>query len=283
MRLANLAGRSTIVTDDGIIDVAAASKGAFSPSIEKCLLQLERLRDWYLATEPKPTEAMASDDLFGDRRLGPISPAPSQLFAVGLNYRLHAKEMEMDLPEHPIIFAKFASSLSGPYDDLPLPGPTTDFEAELVVVIGAAARRVDEAHALEVVAGYCVGQDYSERTIQVRGPSAQFSLSKSFQNFSPTGPWLTTTDEVPDPNALAIRCSVNDVLFQDSNTHDMVFSVPQIISYLSSFVELRPGDLIFTGSPHGVGKGHNPPVFLKPGDRITTEIAGLGRLENLAT
>lgn len=282
MRLANLAGRSTIVTDEGLIDVAASSKGAFSPSIEKCLLQLDRLRDWYLNASPKPTEKASIDELVGDPRFGPVSPTPSQVFAVGLNYRHHALEMGMELPEHPMVFTKFASSLCGPYDELPIPGTTTDFEAELVVVIGKAAREVSESSAMEVVAGYCVGQDYSERTIQVRGPSAQYSLSKSFKNFSPIGPWLTTLDEIDQPFDLAIRCSVNDVLYQDSRTSDMIFNVAAIVSYLSTFVELRPGDLVFTGSPHGVGKGQNPPFFLKPGDRVVTEIGTLGRLANVA-
>lgn len=280
MRLANLAGRSTLVTPEGLVDVAAASRGAFSPSLERCLLQLDQLKAWYEATAPAVDERVAPEGLYGDRRLGPVVSAPSQVFAVGLNYRDHAEEMGMTLPEAPLVFAKFASSLCGPSDEVPAPSATTDFEAELVVVIGARARDLDPESALGAVAGYCVGQDISERTLQRSGPTPQFSLAKSHRNFSPIGPWLTTADEVVDPNALAVRCAVNGVTYQDGRTSDMVFSVAEILSYLSSIVELRPGDLVFTGSPHGVGQSQDPPRFLAPGDRLVTEIEGLGRLEN---
>ena len=137
-------------------------------------------------------------------------------------------------------------------------------------------------HALDAVAGYRVGQDFSERTLQMRGVSPQFSLGKSHRNFTPVGPWLTTADEISDPNELKITCDVNDVQYQNSTTGDMVFRVAEIVSYLSTVVELRPGDFIFTGSPHGVGQGQTPPLFLKPGDRIVTDIERLGRIENVA-
>ena len=139
---------------------------------------------------------------------------------------------------------------------------------------------VDEA--LSIVAGYCVGQDYSERTLQLKGTPAQFSIGKSFKNFAPVGPWLTTSDEIAHPHELRISSRVNDTTYQDSNTSDMVFNVAELISYLSSVCELRPGDLMFTGSPHGVGQGQSPPVFLCPGDSIVTTIEGLGRIRNVA-
>lgn len=280
MRLANLAGRSTIVTDEGLIDVASSSRGAFSPSVDRCLDQLDELRSWYSSSTPTVDERVAPASLYGDRRLGPVVTAPPQIFAIGLNYRAHAEEMNMTVPEHPMVFAKFASSLCGAYDEIPVPSATTDFEAELVVVIGTAARDLDVDAALGVVAGYCVGQDVSERTLQRRGPTPQYPLAKSYRNFSPVGPWLTTADDVAEPNALAIRCAVNDVTYQNESTDDMIFSVAQILSYLSSIVELRTGDLVFTGSPRGVGQGQKPPVFLRSGDRLVTEIEGLGRLEN---
>jgi 2,4-didehydro-3-deoxy-L-rhamnonate hydrolase len=282
MRIANLAGRATIVTDDGLIDIAAASNGAFSASVDKCVGQLDKLRTWFQSAQPAVTSDTKPAGLYGDPRLGPVVVSPQQIFAVGLNYRHHAAEMNMTLPSEPMVFTKFVSSLCGPNEELPVRGETTDFEAELVIVIGTRARDISEEQALGVVAGYCVGQDFSERTLQRRGATPQYSLAKSYRNFTPVGPWLTTSDEVGDPNALGISCSVNDVQYQNSTTGDMIFSVPEIVSYLSTIVELRPGDLIFTGSPHGVGQGQTPPLFLKPGDRVVTTIERLGRIENVA-
>jgi 2,4-didehydro-3-deoxy-L-rhamnonate hydrolase len=282
MRIANLAGRATIVTDAGLIDLATSSDGAFSSSVDKCVNQLEKIRTWFVNAAPKPMDLTTPTELLGDARLGPVVVAPQQIFAVGLNYRHHAEEMGLVLPNEPMVFTKFVSSLCGPNDDVPIPSATTDFEAELVVVIGTKARDVSVDNALGAVAGYCVGQDFSERALQMRGTPAQFSLGKSFRNFAPVGPWLTTADDVGDPNNLVIRCSVNGTQYQDSNTSDMVFNVAEVVSYLSGVVELRPGDLIFTGSPHGVGQGQHPPVFLHPGDSIVTSIERLGRIENHA-
>lgn len=282
MRIANLAGRATIVTDDGLIDIAAASNGAFSASVDKCVGQLDKLRTWFQSAQPAVTSDTKPAGLYGDPRLGSVVVSPQQIFAVGLNYRHHAAEMNMTLPSEPMVFTKFVSSLCGPNEELPVRGETTDFEAELVIVIGTRARDISEEQALGVVAGYCVGQDFSERTLQRRGATPQYSLAKSYRNFTPVGPWLTTSDEVGDPNALGISCSVNDVQYQNSTTGDMIFRVPEIVSYLSTIVELRPGDLIFTGSPHGVGQGQTPPLFLKPGDRVVTTIERLGRIENVA-
>ncbi len=282
MRIANLAGRATVVTDDGLIDIATASNGAFSASVDKCVAQLATLRTWFQSAQPNVTSATTPDELYGDRRLGPVVTSPQQIFAIGLNYRHHANEMNLTLPSEPMVFTKFVSSLCGPNDELPVRGHTTDFEAELVVVMGARARDLDVDRALAAIAGYCVGQDFSDRTLQMRGASPQFSLAKSHRNFTPIGPWLTTADEIADPNVLNIRCHVNGVEYQNSTTADMVFRVAEIVSYLSTVVELRPGDLIFTGSPHGVGQGQTPPVFLKPGDRVVTSIERLGRIENVA-
>ena len=282
MRIANLAGRATIVTDDGLIDLATSSLGAFSASIDKCLGQLDTIRAWLASTAPAVTDATTPRELLGDARLGPVVNRPQQVFAVGLNYRHHAEEMQLVLPKAPMIFTKFVSSLCGPNDEVPIPSMTTDFEAELVVVIAKSTRDVTVGYALTCVAGYCVGQDYSERTLQMQGAPAQFSLGKSFRNFTPIGPWLTTTEEIANPNDLGIRCAVNGTEYQNSNTADMVFTVAEVVSYLSSVVELRTGDIIFTGSPHGVGQGRTPPVFLRPGDRIVTSIDHLGRIETLA-
>jgi 2,4-diketo-3-deoxy-L-fuconate hydrolase len=282
MRIANLAGRATIVTDSGLIDIATASNGAFSASVDKCVAQLETLQTWYRSAQPAVTSETTASELYGDPRLGPVVVNPQQIFAVGLNYRHHANEMNMTIPSEPMVFTKFLSSLCGPNDELPVRGETTDFEAELVIVLGTRDRDLTEDQALGAVAGYCVGQDFSERTLQRRGATPQYSLAKSFRNFTPVGPWLTTADEVPDPNDLNIACRVNDVQYQNSTTGDMIFRVSEIVSYLSTIVELRPGDLVFTGSPHGVGQGQTPPLFLKPGDQIVTTIERLGQIENVA-
>jgi 2,4-didehydro-3-deoxy-L-rhamnonate hydrolase len=282
MRIANLAGRATIVTDQGLIDVATQSNGAFSASVDKCVRHLDNLQTWFHTAEPEITEPTTPEELYGDARLGPVVTTPQQIFAVALNYRHHAEEMKLALPKQPTIFTKWASSLCGPNDVLPIPSETTDFEAELVVVLGATVREISLEDALTAVAGYCVGQDFSDRTLQMQGAPAQYSLGKSYKNFSPIGPWLTTTEDIPNPNDLSIQCNVSGVEYQSSMTSDMVFTVAEIVSYLSNVVELRPGDLIFTGSPHGSGQGQTPPRFLKPGDRVVTEIGRLGRIENEA-
>jgi 2,4-diketo-3-deoxy-L-fuconate hydrolase len=281
MRLANFDGRATIVNADGIVDVATASNGAFSASVEKCLGQLDKLGAWYRSARPPLSRDVAIDDFAREPGLGPVV-TPQQVFAIGLNYRQHAAESGLEVPKVPMVFTKFASSVCGPNAPLPIPGASTDYEAELVVIIGTTLRNVNVEDALAGVAGYCVGQDYSEREWQFQGSTPQFSLAKSFKNFSPVGPWLTTADEVPNPNALSIRTRVNGDSMQDSNTSDMVFSVRELIAYLSSVCELRQGDVIFTGTPEGVGHARKPPFFLKPGDQIETSIESLGTLRNVA-
>lgn len=221
----------------------------------------------------------------GERIEGPLDwdipfPCPSQIFAVGLNYRKHAHEMGLQIPTVPMVFTKFPSAIGRPNATISLPGPTTDWEAELVIVIGKNSRDLSPSRALGAVAGYMVGQDYSERTVQMSNNPAQFSLGKSFENFAIAGPYLTTIDEVADPQSLTITCEVNGELMQSESTRDMAFSVAEVVSYISSVCELRRGDLIYTGSPAGVGQGQNPPRFLVDGDEVVTEIRGLGSIRN---
>ena len=282
MRIANVDGRAVIVLDEGFVDIAAVSNGRFAASTREVLGQLEDLQSWFALESPTVTEAIAADQLERSGRLGPVVDTPSQIFAVGLNYRTHAAEMGLTPPSQPMIFAKFASCLAGANATFPIVSPRTDWEAELVLVVGRGGRDIAVGDALGSLAGYCVGQDVSDRDLQMSGSPAQFSLGKSHRNFAPVGPWITTRDEVPDPNDLEIECRVNGVTFQDSTTHDMVFHVPEIVSYVSTVCELRPGDLIFTGSPHGVGQGQKPPVFLRSGDNVVTTIVGLGTLRNHA-
>ena len=220
------------------------------------------------------------DQIKGDVDFQAPLPMPSQVFAVGLNYRRHALEMGLQLPTRPMIFTKFPSCVGAPNTQIAIPADTTDWEAELVVVIGRTARNIPVADAPQYVAGYMVGQDISERTMQMANSPAQFSLGKSYSNFAPMGPYLTTADEIIDPQNLMITCSLNGEVMQNESTADMAFGVYEIISYISNVCELRSGDLIFTGSPAGVGQGQHPPRFLAPGDVLVTTIEDLGSIRN---
>jgi 2-keto-4-pentenoate hydratase/2-oxohepta-3-ene-1,7-dioic acid hydratase in catechol pathway len=278
MRIASLNGRASLVISGGFIDVHEASEGKLSTSIRENLSRLDELRALNATLEGTNVSADDIAELSNDERLDVVVDSPQQIFCVGLNYREHAVEMGLASPKAPMVFTKFVSALSGQHALIPVVSEQTDWEAELVVVIGSGGRNIDKESALDAVAGFAVGQDVSDRILQMAGTNAQFSMGKSWPNFGPVGPWITTLDEIAHPEDLAISCAVSGTMYQDSRTSDMVFSVSEIVSYLSTVVELRPGDLIFTGSPHGVGQGQTPPLFLKPGDNITTAIEGLGIL-----
>lgn len=203
---------------------------------------------------------------------------PAQILAVGMNYVDHSKEIQLDLPKTPSTFTKFASSLANPTTEVKRHGPRTDWETELVLVIGKAGRDISEQDAPAYLAGYMVGEDISDRDVQFANQPAQFSLGKSFEHYAPTGPWLTTPDEVTDLGKLTITTKVNGAAVQHAPLSQMVFNPAALISYFSSIVELRPGDLIFTGTPSGTGVGHDPEVYLKKGDLLTGEISELGQL-----
>lgn len=206
---------------------------------------------------------------------------PSKILAIGLNYLDHIRETHWSEPEHPIVFSKFPSSLSGPRDPIVLDSNLTvegDYEVELAVIIGRRARGVSEAEALSFVYGYAVANDVSARDGQMS--DGQFDRSKGFDTFCPIGPWITAADDIDDPQALTIRSFVNGELRQDSSTSQMLFSVAELIAYISRGTTLLPGDVILTGTPHGVGFAMQPPNYLKPGDVVTCEIEGLGGLEN---
>jgi 2-keto-4-pentenoate hydratase/2-oxohepta-3-ene-1,7-dioic acid hydratase in catechol pathway len=255
-----------------------ASEGRFSTTTRENLLRVDEIRAWRASLDVAEPSESELGELGRDERLTTVISDPRQIFAVGANYRHHAEEMGLAIPTEPMIFTKFASALAGQNAQVPVPSLFTDWEAELVVVVGRGGRNIALEQALDAVAGYCVGQDLSDRELQMKGVHAQFSMGKSWKNFAPVGPWLTTADEVPAPNNLAIRCDVSGVTYQDSSTSDMIFTVAEIVSYLSAHVELYPGDLIFTGSPHGVGQGLTPPRFLAAGDHVVTTIASLGTL-----
>lgn len=214
----------------------------------------------------------------GSPRLGAPLARVETFHAIGLNYARHALESGMTPPEEPILFTKAASSLSGPFDPLRLPpgSEKSDWEVELGVVIGRRAEHVSEAEALDHVAGYCTLNDVSERAFQIeRG--GQWVKGKSAPGFGPVGPWLVTADEVADPQALSLELTLNGETAQKSTTADMIFSVAEIISYMSRFMALVPGDLIATGTPEGVGMGMSPQRFLRKGDVMELEVDGLGR------
>jgi 2,4-diketo-3-deoxy-L-fuconate hydrolase len=212
-----------------------------------------------------------------DLRLGPCVGQVGKFICIGLNYADHAAESGMPIPAEPVVFGKWTSAIVGPDDDIEIPrGATkTDWEVELGVVIGRYGRYIDEADALSYVAGYCVVNDVSEREFQLeRG--GQWDKGKGCDTFGPLGPWLVTADEVPDPQNLRLWLEVDGRRYQDGNTKTMVFGVAHLVSYLSRFMTLQPGDVISTGTPPGVGLGQKPPVYLTPGNRIRLGIDGLG-------
>lgn len=276
MRLANLAGRATIVVDDkSAIDVEAASGGAFGPDISSIYERWSSFREYFSTTTAKPDTAI---DL---KRLGPPSPSPGQTFAFGLNYGEHAAESPFDAPAGlPPVFTKFRSSFAGARTEVSLPaGGSTDWEVELVVIIGERATNIPAVNAWDYVAGVTVGQDISERVSQLAGPAPQFSLGKSFPGFTPMGPWLVTVDELEDPDNLELGCKLGDEVMQLGRTNKLIYSVPQLIESLSAVLTLFPGDIIFTGTPEGVGFAQKPQRFLRDGELLTSWIEGVGEIQ----
>lgn len=272
MKLANVDGRAALVLGDQIADVATASDGLFSVDPMALYDRWDEFRD-FAATVTTPTGPLVEAVL-----RNPV-PRPSQVFAIGINYRSHAEESGMALPEVPIVFTKFPASLAGPFDDIEVVGDTTDWEVELVAVIGRTADRVDEADAWTHVAGLAIGQDISDRHLQFAAGS-QFSLGKSRRGYGPIGPWVVTPDALDSPDDLALGCSVNGEKMQDGRTSDLVFSVPRLVAELSAVLPLLPGDTIFTGTPGGVGVARTPPRFLQRGDTLETWIEGIGTIRN---
>lgn len=219
----------------------------------------------------------------GNPRIGPCVTGVGKFICIGLNYSDHAAETGATVPPEPIIFMKATSAITGPNDDviIPMNSQKTDWEVELGVVIGSVARYVSEADAMKHVAGYCLINDVSERAFQTER-HGQWTKGKSCDSFGPIGPWLVTADEVPDPQDLAMFCDVNGKRFQNGSTKTMVYGVRYLVSYLSQFMSLQPGDIISTGTPPGVGMGQKPPVYLKDGDKIHLGIAGLGEQHQTA-
>ncbi len=234
------------------------------------------LRDGALARLSQ-TDPMSLEPVTDEPRLGPCLSGVGKIICIGLNYSDHAAESGMEVPPEPVIFFKATSSIIGPNDTVLIPrgSEKTDWEVELAVIIGKEARYVTEETAMDYVAGYCVMNDLSERDFQIER-AGQWVKGKSCDTFGPIGPWLVTKDEIADPHDLDMRLSVNGHVYQDGSTRTMVYKVPYLISYLSQFMSLQPGDIISTGTPPGVGLGQTPPTYLKVGDVVELSIAGLG-------
>jgi len=211
-------------------------------------------------------------------RLGPPSPRPTNSFGIGLNYRNHAEEGGMPIPDAPLVFAKFPSCIAGPFDDVQLRSDYVDYEGELVAVIGKTAKDVTTDEAWDHVAGLCVGQDVSDRPAQFSSTPPQFNLGKSFDTYGPIGPVLVSPDALPNRDGMTLTCKVNGEIRQRDDTGDLIFDVPRLVSYLSGILTLVPGDVIFTGTPGGVGVFQNK--LLRSGDVVETTIEGLGTFRN---
>jgi 2-keto-4-pentenoate hydratase/2-oxohepta-3-ene-1,7-dioic acid hydratase in catechol pathway len=277
-----------IKTDEGILDVAAAGRAlgaagladtprAFYAAGLAALPALQEFTALALEAESRSAWLLAEDRL----ELGPCIPAPGKIICVGLNYRRHAEESNLEIPSVPVLFSKYRNAIAAPGAPVALPAQFKrfDYEAELAVVIGRRAKYVPQEQALEHVLGYCNANDLSERGLQ--GLTSQWMLGKTLDGFLPVGPYLITADEAGDPQDWPVRSWLNDEPRQDSSTADMIFPVAELVSFISQHMTLEPGDLISTGTPQGVIAGMpQPRAWMKPGDVVTVEVGPLGRLTN---
>ncbi|WP_100811190.1 MULTISPECIES: fumarylacetoacetate hydrolase family protein [unclassified Microbacterium] len=273
MYLASIVNRPTIFVDGAPVDVHDASGGRFPAGIADIYEVWDEFRAW--ASEQNAGRPGDIDVA----TLGAPSPRPSQVFAISLNYLDHAEEASLQIPDFPSVFTKFPSCIGAPAAPVEIARPMTDWELELVVVIGREGHLVSDADGWDHVAGLTIGQDISDRELQLAGPSyPQFSLGKSFPGYGPTGPWLVSPDEFDNRDDIALRCILDGEVVQDFRTSNLIFSIPRLVSLLSSVVTLRPGDLIFTGTSSGVGFARTPKRFLAPGQEIVSEVEGIGAL-----
>ena len=274
--LSDSGARSALVVDDHLIDLNETND-----SLPKSVKSLLAGGESMLQVAAECATSGNKIPLDSVELLSPITN-PEKVICIGLNYADHAKESGVEPPELPVVFNKFPSCVIGPNSPIVLPklSDQIDYEAELVVVIGKSGRYIKEEDALSHVAGYTVGHDVSARDWQLNKPGKQWLLGKSFQTFAPIGPYLVTPSEAGNPEDLAIKLRLNGETMQDSSTKQLIFKIPYLISYLSDIIELSPGDLIFTGTPPGVGMARKPPVFLQPGDSVEVEIENLGVLTN---
>lgn len=281
MKLANLAGRATLIIGNHALDIEKATNGTLGPdpAVMYDLAHHDTLRR--LAQTATDTDLTTYDHTL----LGPVSPHAGKILGVALNYRGHAEESGLPIPEQPTLFAKFTTSLTGPHDPVIIPEgiDKTDYEAEVVVVIGQTMRTVATETVWQGIAGITAGQDITDRKEQWRKPLNQFSLAKSYDTFSPCGPLMTTVDEFDNPDDIEVTGHLDNLEVQRGRTCDLIFSVPQLVSWISRYVTLEPGDLIFTGTPAGCGVRRTPRLYLQPGMTLTTEVTGVGTMHNPIT
>ena len=272
----NTGPRTAAVTAEGIVDLNRADS-----ALPSCMKQFLALGTAGVDRARLAVASARAVPLAGLRLLPPV-PRPEKVICVGLNYRDHARESGMDPPVEPVIFSKLSSAVATDGDPIVLPAVSNeiDYEAELVAVIGKSGRNIPLERAMEHVAGYCCGNDVSARDWQLRKPGGQWMLGKSFDGFAPFGPTLVTADEVPRPGELRIELRLNGQVMQLSSTSEWIFSLEQLVAYVSQACTLASGDVLFTGTPPGVGFARKPPVFLKDGDAVEVEIESLGTLRN---
>jgi 2-keto-4-pentenoate hydratase/2-oxohepta-3-ene-1,7-dioic acid hydratase in catechol pathway len=273
MRFANIGGRAALVSPDGRwVDVEQATEGRVTADPMEALSRLDVLRDTIV-----PDDAPILDPA----TLGPPVPQPQKVLGAGINYFEHAREAGFDVPDQPLLFSKLPSAVCGPNDSIVIPGgrEQVDWEAELVIVIGRRAHRVSQSDAWHYVGGLTAGQDVSDREEQFRS-LRQFTMGKSFDTFAPIGPLVVTPDELSNPNDLRVRCWIDGEEVQDGRTADCIFTVAELVAWASQISTLEVGDLIFTGTPSGVGYIRTPPRFLEVGQVLETEVEGIGRLRN---
>lgn len=274
MRIANINDRAALKTDAGWLDIEQASDGRFPADIQAIYPLWAEFTAW-------ASTASGGDPIASDAVWGAPSPRPIDVFGIGMNYKSHVDESPVGVSPVPAVFTKFPTSITGPFDEVALPaGGHTDWEAEVVAVIGKPASQVAAADAWDYVAGLTVGQDLSERILQLAAIPPQFSLGKSYAGFSPLGPELVTVDEFENPDDLGFGCAIDGETMQNGRTELLLFSIPTIIEHLSGVLELQPGDVIFTGTPGGVGNAREPKRFLKAGEALTTWVEGIGELRN---
>lgn len=269
-RLTNINGRSAFQFDDGFVDVATT---AGDESLADPMVAIARFG------ELSSLYAKAAGSTKSAGTPGVCVPKPSKVFGIGLNYKSHAAESNMELPPAPLTFTKFPSCLVGPTADVKLSGDTVDWEVEIVVVIGKGGRHIAESAAWSHIAGLTLGQDISDRKVQTAGKPPQFSLGKSFDTFGPIGPAIVSVDAFPDRDDIGLWCDVSGERMQDSRTSNLIFTIPYLVSYLSSICTLEPGDVIFTGTPDGVGMARGR--LLKAGDVIDSGAEVIGALRNV--
>jgi len=277
MRFANRGGRAFVLKEESAgWDLEKESSGRFSCDPMQMWARHEEIRSWVTGLDDATAEPVRPEDLDA-----PV-PVPPAIIAIGLNYAEHARETGFEPPtELSPVFAKFPSSITGAHGEVELPeGGTVDWEVEVVAVVGAEMHHVAEENVFAHLAGLTIGQDLSERTRQFSGPAPQFGLAKSYPGFAPIGPWVVSLDEFADPDDLGLGCSIDGEVVQSGTTAGLIFSISRSIAELSRVLVLRPGDLVFTGTPDGVGMGLQPPRFLQRGEVLETWVEGIGRMSH---